>query len=327
MMRRREFIPLLGGAVALWPVPARLQESTRPVVGVLVIDSASFSALPLDGFHQGLRSMGYFEGRNIALEYRWADSQAERLPGLAADLADRHVTVIFAGGPPAVRAAEARYPTLPIVFEMGEDPVREGLIASLNRPGGHITGVVNFQNQLFGKQIGLLREIAPQATVFGFLVNPSNPNAEPDIKETRAAAESLGLEVLVLKAESENDFEPAFATMDEKRIGGMIVGMDSLFFDRREKLFALASNHALPAIYNRKEYAAAGGLMSYGADVVGTWQQAGVYVGRILKGEKPVDLPVVQSSKFEFAINLRTAKSLGLTIPPSVLAIADEVIE
>ena len=249
------------------------------------------------------------------------------MPALAADLVGHHVTLIFAGGPPAVRAAEAQFPTLPIVFEMGEDPVKEGLIASLNRPGGHITGVVSFQNQLFAKQVGLLREISPRATMFGFFVNPSNPNAEPDIKETRAAAEALGLKVLVQEAKTESDFEPAFASMDEQRVGGIIVGMDGLFFDRREKFLALASSHAIPAIYIQREYVAAGGLMSYGADVVGAWRQAGVYVGRILKGEKPADLPVVQSSKFQFVINLHTARALGIEVPAGLISIADEVIE
>jgi putative tryptophan/tyrosine transport system substrate-binding protein len=326
-MRRRDFIKGIAGSAVAWPRVAGAQGQALPVVGALVIDSASFCAQPLDGFHQGLHNMGYFEGRNISIEYRWADSQGERLRALAADLVGHHVTVIFAGGPPAVRAAEAQFPTLPIVFEMGEDPVKEGLIASLSRPGGHITGAVNFQNQLFAKQMGLLQEIAPRATLFGFLVNPSNPNAEPDIKETRAAAEALGLKVLVLETKTERDFEPAFATMDEQRVGGMLVGMDSLFFDRREKFLALVSIHAIPAIYIRREYVVAGGLMSYGADVVDTWRQAGVYVGRILKGEEPADLPVVQSSKFEFVINLKTAKALGLSLPTGLLNAADEVIE
>jgi putative ABC transport system substrate-binding protein len=326
-MRRRDFIKGIAGSAGAWPLAARAQGPALPVVGALFIDSASLYALPLAGFHQGLHNMGYFEGRNISIEYRWADSQGERLPALAADLVGHHVTVIFAGGPPAVRAAETQFPTLPIVFEMGEDPVREGLIASLNRPGGHITGVVSFQNQLFAKQMGLLREIAPRATVFGFLVNPSNPNAEPDIKETRAAAEALGLKMLVLEAKTESDFEPAFAAMDEQWVGGMLVGMDGLFFDQREKFLALASSHAIPAIYIQREYVAAGGLMSYGADVVDAWRQAGVYVGRILKGEEPADLPVVQSSKFEFVINLKTAKMLGITVPATILAQADEVIE
>jgi putative ABC transport system substrate-binding protein len=326
-MKRRKFITLIGSAAASWPLAAHAQAPALPVVGALFIDSASSFALPLDGFRQGLHNMGYFEGRNISIEYRWADSQGERLPALAADLAGHHVTVIFAGGPPAVRAAEAQFPTLPIVFEMGEDPVKEGLVASLNRPGGHITGVVNFLNQLFAKQMGLLREIAPRATVFGFLVNPDNPNAEPDIKETQAAAEALGLKILVLKARTESDFEPAFATMDEQGVGGILVGMDGLFFDRREKFLALASSHTIPAIYNRPEFVAAGGLMSYGADVVDTLRQGGVYVGRVLKGEEPADLPVVQSSKFQFVINLKTAKALGLELPLTLQMTADEVIQ
>ena len=330
VIARRKFIATLSSTAALaslWPPAARAQGPSNPVVGVLGIGSESISALALEGFRRGLHSVGYFEGRNINFEYRWAEGHAELLPALAADLVRRKVAVIFAGGPPAVRAARAQGPAIPIVFEMGEDPVKEGLIASLNRPGGHITGVVQFQNQLFGKQLGLLREIATRATAFAFLVNPNNPNAEPDTKDTQAAANALGIRLQVLTARTASDFEPAFAAMVERQIGGLLVGVDSLFFDQREKLFPLASSHAIPTIYNRREYAIAGGLMSYGANAVDTWQQAGVLVGRILRGENPAELPVLQSTKFEFVINLKTAKALGLTIPAGVQAIADEVIE
>jgi putative ABC transport system substrate-binding protein len=325
-MRRREFITLLGGAAAAWPLAARAQQPI-PVIGLLFIATPGGWALPMTGLRRGLEEFGYVEGRNITVEQRWAESQFDRLPALAADLIHRQVAVIFAGGPPAVRAAKSQTATIPIVFFMGEDPIKEGLVASFNRPGGNITGVTNFQNQLFGKQLGLLREIAPRATAFAFLVNPNNPNAEPDSKDAQAAADAIGLKLLVLTTKTESDLEPAFAAMVEQRVGGLLVGVDSLFFDQRERLFALASSHAIPAIYNRREYTVAGGLMSYGANAVDAWRQAGVYVGRILKGEKPADLPVIQSVKFEFVINLKTAKALGLTIPSGLLAIADEVIE
>jgi putative ABC transport system substrate-binding protein len=326
-MRRREFIALLSGATVAWPRAARAQQPAMPVVGFLNISSPGASVLALAGLRRGLEQFGYIEGRNIIIEYRWANGEVDRLPALAADLIRRQVAVIFAGGPPAVRAAKSQSATIAIVFFIGEDPIKEGLVASFNQPGGNVTGVTNFQNQLFGKQLGLLREIAPRATAFAFLVNLINPNAEADTKDTQAAADALGLKLRVLTAKPESDFEPAFSAMAQQHVGGLIVGVDNLFFDQRKKLFALASSLAIPAIYHRREYAAAGGLMSYGTNSVDSWQQAGIYVGRILKGEKPADLPVLQSTKFEFVINLQTARALGIEVPAGLLSIADEVIE
>jgi putative ABC transport system substrate-binding protein len=273
-----------------------------------------------------LTETGYVEGRNVAIEYRWAEGQFDKMPMLAADLVRRRVSVIFANGPPSVLAAKAQTATIPIVFFVGEDPVKEGLVASLNRPGGNVTGVTNFQNQLFGKELGLLRDIAPKGAAFALLVNPNNPNAEPDTKDARAAADALGLELRVLTARIEGDLEPAFTAMVQQRLGGLLVGVDN-FGTTRERFAALAARHSVPAIYQNREDAVAGGLMSYGASRVDAWRQAGVYVGRILKGEKPADMPVQQAIKFEFVINLKTAKALRIDFPPGVLAIADEVIE
>jgi putative tryptophan/tyrosine transport system substrate-binding protein len=325
-MGRREFIALLGGAAAAWPLAARAQQPAIPVVGLLHIGSHGAWTLPMAAFHRGLSETGYVEGRNVTIEYRWAEGQFNRLPTLVADLVRRQVTVIFASGPPAVVAAKAQTATIPIVFFVGEDPIKEGLVESLNRPGGNVTGFTNFQNQLFGKQLGLLHETVPNATVFAFLVNPNNPNAGPDTKDVQAAADALRLELRVMTATTEADLEPAFAAMVEKRVGGLVVGVSERLF-LREQFFALAARHAIPAIYHRREYPAAGGLMSYGASPVDSWHQCGIYVGRILKGEKAANLPVLQSTKFEFVLNLKTAKALGLTFPPGLLAIADEVIE
>jgi putative ABC transport system substrate-binding protein len=275
---------------------------------------------------QRLGELGWIEGRNVTIEYRWAEGQYDKVPTLAADLVRRRVSVIFANGPPAVLAAKAETATIPIVFFVGEDPVKEGLVASLNRPGGNITGVTNFQNQLFGKQLGLLREILPKETALALLVNPNNPNAEPDTKDARAAAGALGLELRVLTARNEVELELAFAAMVKQKVGGLLVGVDN-FSVLPEQLVALATRHAIPAIYHLRDFPVAGGLMSYDASRVNSWRQAGIYVGRVLKGERPGDLPVQQATKFELVINLKTAKALGLEFPPGILAIADEVIE
>jgi putative ABC transport system substrate-binding protein len=330
-MRRREFGTLLGGAAAsssLWPLAAPAQQRALPVIGFLSHGSAVVRAPLVAGFRQGLNEAGFVEGRNVAFEYRWAEDQFDRLPGLATDLVRRPVAVIFANGPPSVRAAKAATATIPIVFSMGEDPITEGVVSGFTRPEGNVTGFSFFTNQLFGKRLGLLHDIVPKAAMFALLVNPNNPNAEPDAKDAQVAADALGRQLFVLKAWTERDFEPAFAAMVERKVGGLVVGVDaSLFSERRAQLIALAARHAIPAMYHDCQYPDSGGLMSYGASQVDSWRQAGGYVGRILKGDKPADLPVQQSTRFEFVINLKTAKALGLDIPPGILAIVDEEVE
>jgi putative tryptophan/tyrosine transport system substrate-binding protein len=324
-MRRREFIAGLGAATA-WPLAGRAQQPALPIIGLLSIASSKDWALPLAAFHRGLGVVGYVAGRNVAIEERWAEGQFDLLPALAADLIRRQVAVVFAGGPPAVLAAKAQTSTIPIVFYVGEDPVKEGLVASLNRPGGNVTGFTDFNNQLTGKRLALLNELVPKVDVFAFLLNPSNPNAEPDTKDAQAAAQVLGRELRVVTARSSSELEPAFAAMVGQGVGALLVGVDS-FGNRPEKVISLAVRHAIPAIYPGRDYPLAGGLMSYGASRAEAWRQAGIYVGRILKGESPADLPVQQAAKFEFVLNLKTAKALGLTIPETLLATADEVVQ
>jgi putative ABC transport system substrate-binding protein len=326
-MRRRAFITLLGGTAA-WPVAARGQQTAMPVIGYLSLNSVATDASSgVPGFKQGLSETGYVEGQNVAIEYRYAGLQYDRLPALAEDLVQRNPAAIMAMGPPSVRALKASTATIPIVFRIGEDPVKEGLVESFNHPGGNITGISNFQNVLFPKRLQLLHEILPKPAALAILINPNNPNAGPDSQDARMAAAALGREFLIVTAGTGRDIEEAFATIVERRGRGIIVGTDGLFIDRRDQIFALAARHAIPAIYDRREYAHDGGLMSYGSNDRENFRQCGIYVGRILKGEKPSDLPVMQSSRFEFVINLRIAKVLGLEIPPGVLAIADEVIE
>jgi putative tryptophan/tyrosine transport system substrate-binding protein len=325
-MRRRDFITLLGGAAA-WPLTARAQQPTVQVVGYLGLVTPEAQAGTVAGFRKGLGETGYVEGRNVAIEFLWAESQFDRFPALAADLVRRRVAVIFTSSPSAVRAAMAASATTPVVFIMGEDPVKEGLVPSLNRPAGNVTGISDFANQLAGKLLGLLHDTVPKATVFALLVNPAHPNVESDTKDAQVAAAALGLELRVLRAGTERDFETAFAAMVQFRVGALFVNTDPFFDERHEQLIALAARHAIPAIYARRQFPAAGGLMSYEADRLETSRLAGIYVGRILKGEKPGNLPVQQATKFTFIINLKTAKALGLEIPPTVLALADEVIE
>jgi putative tryptophan/tyrosine transport system substrate-binding protein len=326
-LRRREFITLFGGA-ATWPLAARAQQPPLPVVGFLNHGPSREFAPLVARFRQGLSETGYVEDRNLAIEYRFAEGEFDRLPALAADLVGRQVALIFAGSPPAVLAARAASATVPIVFSMGEDPVKEGLVASLNRPGNNITGFSHFANQLVGKRMGLLREIVPKTGVFAFLVNPDNPNAKPDTKDAQEAAAALGLRLQVLTANTERDLEIAFTAIVQQQVGALLVGVDGTFLlGHRELLVALAARHSVPTIYDRREFAVAGGLMSYGTDRLEAYRQGGIYAGRLLKGEKPADLPVQQLTKFEFILNLKTAKTLGLNIPPGMLAIATEVIE
>jgi putative ABC transport system substrate-binding protein len=320
-MRRRQFISLLGGAAA-WPVAARAQQAAMPVIGIL--DSVGTSELA--AFRGGLGEAGYVEGRNVAVELRATD-QYGQLPALAAELASHPVAVIAALGGPSAPAAKATTVTIPIVFMIGGDPVELGLVRTLNRPDGNITGVTNFTAQLLQKQVGLLHELVPNAAVIGLLNNPNNRRAEADATNVEAAAHTLGLDIHVVDASNEGDFDIAFASLLQGRAGALLVGGDPLFTQASPTLAELAARYAIPAIYGPRDYAEAGGLMSYGASLADSFRQAGIYTGRILKGEKPGDLPILQPTKFDLIINLKTAKALGLSIPSTLLALADEVIE
>jgi putative ABC transport system substrate-binding protein len=329
-MKRRQFITLLGGAAA-WPLAARAQQSAMPVIGFLVSGSAEGYASILAPVRQGLSETGYIEGRNVAIEYRYADEQYDRLPALAADLVRQRVAVIFASGSvlPAL-AAKAATATIPIVFANGSDPVTLGLVASLSRPGSNATGVSFSATELASKKLELLHELVPRATLVALLVNPRNPNAESSIADTQAAAKVLGVKLLVVNAVSASDLDAAFATIVQQRADALVVGTDPLFNGprRTQQLITLAAVRAVPTMFSGgRDVVAAGGLISYGTDSNVLLRQAGVYIGRILKGEKPADLPVMQPTKFELFINLKTAKALGLTIPESFLLRADEVIE
>jgi putative tryptophan/tyrosine transport system substrate-binding protein len=326
-MRRRKFIALLGGLAAAWPLTARAQQAV-PVIGFLHGTSPGPYALFLRAFHQGLKEAGYTEGRNVAVEYRWAEDRYDRLPALAADLVDRHVTVIAAPSTPAVLAAKAATTTIPIVFLVGGDPVAIGLVASLARPGGNLTGVTNLTAQIGPKRLELLRALVPTAITVALLVNPSSPElAEPQSQELQVAARSLGLQLHVLNASTEREIDMAFATLVQLRPGGLVIVPDNFFTNRSDRIAALALRHAIPTIFQYPEFTAAGGLMSYGSNLRDLLRWSGLYTGRILKGEKPADLPVQQATKVELIINLRTARALGITMPTSILVRADEVIE
>jgi putative ABC transport system substrate-binding protein len=298
-----------------------------PVIGFLSPSSAQRTAQLLAAFRQGLNEIGYAEGRTVTIEYGWADGQSDRLPALAAELLRRKVAVFATGGPAAALAAKAASTTIPLVFVSSSDPVQLGLVASFNRPGGNATGVSFIASELVAKQSELLHQLVPNATVIGVLVNPTSANAEVQLKDVPAAARTLGLEIVVQNASSERDFDAAFAALVQQRAGALVVGSDPLFYTRRQQLAAMATRHALPAIYADREYAEAGGLMSYGTSIAAAFRQAGVYTGRILRGEQPAELPVMQATKFDLTINLITAKALGITVPPGLLVAADEVIE
>jgi putative tryptophan/tyrosine transport system substrate-binding protein len=326
-MKRRAFITLLGGTAVAWPLAARAQQPRMPVVGFLNQGSAQPSTYLVAAFRKGLKEIGYVEGYNVAIEYRWAESQYNQLPELAADLISRKVSVLAVAFLPAALAAKAATSTIPICFITGADPVNQGLVASLNRPGGNVTGVA-FLSQLLGaKRLGLLHELVPAASTFALLVNSNNPNAEGLIKDLQAAGPTLGKQIVVLRASTEREIDGQFASLNQQQVSALIVAPDAFFDSQRDHIVELVARQAIPAIYERREAATAGGLMSYGANVADAHHQAGLYTGRILKGEKPADLPVMQPTKLEFVINLKTAKALDLTIPPGVLAIADEVIE
>jgi putative tryptophan/tyrosine transport system substrate-binding protein len=328
MIRRREFITLLGGAAAAWPLSARAQQSAIPVIGFLETRSPETITERLRAFRQGLKETGYVEGENVAIDYRWAENQIDRLPDLAADLVRRQVAVIAAlGGPAVVLAAKAATTTIPIVFAINEDPVRLGFVASLARPGGNLTGI-NFLNaELGAKRLELLRELVPAAMRLAVLVNPSTGNIDVALKDVELAARAIGLQSQVFNASANREIDVAFTAFARERPDALFVAPDPFFQGRRVQLVNLASRYAIPATYSTRDYAEAGGLMSYGANISNAYRQVGSYVGRILKGAKPADVPVVQSSKFELVVNNQTARMLDLTVPPSVLAIADEVIE
>jgi putative ABC transport system substrate-binding protein len=325
-MMRREFISALGGA-AMWPLAAHAQQAAMPVIGILAAGSAKGQARSFAGFLKGLGDAGYVNGKNVEIESRWAEGQYDLLPAMAADLIDRRVAVVAAISTPAALVARATITTIPVVFTTIADPVRIGLVASLNRPGGNMTGVTQLSVEVGPKLLNLLREAVPSAAIMALLVNPTNPNVETQSKDLQTAVRELGLQVHLLSASNERDFDAVFAKLHELRADALMITQDPIFNAQSGRLAELTVHHAIPAIYTLREFAEAGGLMSYGTSQRDSWHQAGIYVGRVLKGDKPADLPVMQPSKFELIINLKTAKAFGLTLPPGLLALADEVIE
>jgi ABC-type uncharacterized transport system substrate-binding protein len=326
-MQRREFLGALGGAAVAWPLAARSQQPAMPAIGFLNQGLAKPGAYLAAAFRKGLNEVGYVEGQNLAIEYRWAEGDYSQLPALAADLVNRKVAGLAVAFLPAALAAKAATSTIPICFVTGVDPVKEGLVASLNRPGSNVTGVAFFSSVVVAKRLGLLHDLLPAAGIFAVLVNPANPSAEVVSRDLQAAARTLGKQIIVLAASTQHELDGRLTTLVQQRVDALIVAPDAFFDSQRDRIVGLVARHAIPTIYERRETAVAGGLMSYGANVADAFHQAGIYTGRILKGEKPADLPVMQPTRLEFVINLTTAKTLGLTIPPGLLAIADEVIE
>jgi ABC-type uncharacterized transport system substrate-binding protein len=326
-MRRRKFVKIIVGAVAAWPLASRAQQPAMPVIGFMNDGTPKENEYLRAPFQQGVNETGYIEGQNVTIEYHWAEGHADRLPGLAADLVRRRVSVIAATSTPAALAAKDATATIPIVFETAGDPIKLSLVANLNRPGRNVTGITQLSSELVAKRLGLLHDLIPTATTIGLLVNPTDPRTETQTREMQEAAQALGLQIHVLNASTEGEINAAFAILSELRLDALLVGTGTLFSRRREQLATLAARQRVPAIYQYREYVAAGGLISYGTSITDAYRQAGIYAGRILKGEKPDDLPVLRPTKFELVINLKTAKTLGVTIPSGVFAIADEVIE
>jgi putative ABC transport system substrate-binding protein len=326
-MRRRQFIALLAGAAVAWPMAARAQQPAMPVIGLLAPWARGDSPQLFAAFRQGLMDTGFVEGQNVAIEYRLAENHNERLPALATGLVHSHVAVIAATATPAALAAKAATTTIPVVFEIGGDPVQLRLVTSLNRPGGNVTGVTNFNTLVAPKRLELLHELLPTTSVMALLVNPTNPSAETQWSDVLPAAHALGLELHILNASTERDFEVVFAKLTQLRVGGLVISADPFFTAREEQLASLAVRHAVPTVYENRKFVAAGGLVSYGGNQTDSYRLAGVYAARILKGEKPADLPVVQATKVELFLNLKAANALGITFPLTLLGRADEVIE
>jgi ABC-type uncharacterized transport system substrate-binding protein len=327
ILKRREFITLIGGAAAGWPFATRAQQPSMPVVGFLRDSRAAGSEFVVEGLRKGLAEAGFVEGRNLTIEFAWTDDQSERLSALAAELVGRHVPVIVSSALSATIAAKAATSTIPVVFAINNDPVAAGLVASLNRPGGNLTGVSYLSSELGAKRLGLMHEMLPKVTDFAVLGHPNYPSSAAFISDVEAAAHSLGLRIEVFNTSTESEIDAAFAALSARRLGALLIANNPLFTTRREHLIALAARYAVPTMYVQREFADTGGLISYGPSLPDVYRLAGVYAGRILKGDKPADLPVMQPTKFELAINLKTAKALGIDIPPTLLARADEVIE